>query len=76
MNAEIDQVLETCIEKMSKKNKLQASKLAPRRESTLAMVKGKIDKFKQKTKPKQTKPIFCDPDFISYVEALQNALLL
>ena len=40
-NFEINQVLETSIENMSTKNKLEASKLAPWRESVLTIIKEK-----------------------------------
>ena len=37
------------------KNKLETSSLAPKKESILTVVKGKIKKLRHKIQPKQTK---------------------
>ena len=57
---------------MSTKNKLETSTLARWRESVLTLVKEKYNKFKQKIQPKKTKPVLCNTDAISYLEALRK----
>ena len=55
---------------MSTKNKLEASKLL------LFYGKEEIKKLEQKMQSKQTKPVLCDPDVISYLEALHKRFVV
>ena len=42
----------------------------------LTMVKETIKKLKQKIQPKQVKPMLCDPDVKSYLEALHKRFVV
>ena len=46
------------------------------KDTVLARVKEKITEFKQKIKPKQTKPVLGDPDVKNYLEELHQKLVI
>ena len=73
---EIDLTFKACIENMFTKNKLKTSIRTPWRESVLTMVTERIKKLKQKIQLKQIKPVLCDPDVKSYLEALHKRFVV
>ena len=57
------------------KNKLETSSLAPKKESVLTVVKGKIKKLRHKIQPKQTKLILWYPNVQSYLKTIENCFI-